>query len=428
MASSNTSSLPPSIGSADWLQHPAAQAVFNALAVDGGEVRAVGGAVRNELMGLPVRDVDLATTVLPQDVMRLAKQAGLQCIPTGIDHGTVTVVSDGIPFEVTTLRRDVETFGRKARVNFSTDWREDAMRRDFTMNALYADAGGNVHDPLGGYGDLTQRRVRFIGDARARIREDYLRILRFFRFMAEYGDPYSPDAEGMAATGAEREGLTTLSGERIRAELLKLLAAPGAVPALAAMAQNDLIAPLIGTAGDVDAVAHLAAIEHAQRLKPDPILRLAALSGAVPPDELQRKLRLSSAETTHLTNAARCTDAAFDPTADQSAVRAFIYRHGPQAYQDGALLAWARSGAAANDATRSAHLDDAREWQAPQLPLRGADVLKRGIEPGPEVGSIVTAFENWWIAAGFPDDAGMLDSKLDALIAASRSRNAAGKS
>lgn len=425
MASSNSSAL-PSVRSADWLRHPAAQAVLNALAADGAEVRAVGGAVRNALMGLPVRDVDLATTAQPQDVMRLAKQAGLQCIPTGIDHGTVTVISDDIPFEVTTLRRDVETFGRKARVNFSTDWREDAMRRDFTMNALYADASGNVYDPLGGYADLMQRRVRFIGDARARIREDYLRILRFFRFMAEYGHPHSPDADGLAATAAERDGLFKLSGERIRAELLKLLAAPGAIPALAAMAQNKLLSPLIGTAGDVDAVAHLAAIEQAQGLTPDPVLRLAALGGAVSAEELQRKLRLSSAEATRLSIAARCTDAAtFDPATEETAVRAFIYRHGTQAYRDAALLAWARSGAAANDAARAARLDRACAWQAPQLPVRGADVLKRGIEPGPEVGSIVAAFEDWWINADFPGDAHMLNSKLDELIAASRSKNSA---
>ncbi len=209
---------------ADWLTRPQTREVFAALTAEGAEARAVGGAVRNALMGIPVKDVDIATTALPGDVMRLADRAGLHAIPTGIEHGTVTVVAGKVPFEVTTLRRDIETFGRHAKVTFTTDWREDAMRRDFTMNALYADPDGTVHDPLGGYADLRARRVRFIGDAHQRIREDYLRILRFFRFAAQYGDARAPDGEGLVAAAAEKAGLVIAIG---RAHPLRTDAAIG---------------------------------------------------------------------------------------------------------------------------------------------------------------------------------------------------------
>ena len=226
MARANDGERLPDLSQADWLSRPATQAVFAALTAHGAEARAVGGAVRNALMGTPVKDVDIATTALPADVMRLATQAGLHAVPTGFEHGTVTVVAQHVPFEVTTLRRDIETFGRHARVTFTTDWTEDARRRDFTMNALYCSADGTVHDPLDGYADVLARRVRFIGDARERIREDFLRTLRFFRFVAEYGNGAPPDPEGLAAAIAEKAGLSGLSGERIRAELLLLLAVP----------------------------------------------------------------------------------------------------------------------------------------------------------------------------------------------------------
>ena len=242
MARAKQSGRLPDLGGAEWLKRPETRRVFAALAAEGAEARAVGGAVRNALMGTPVKDIDIATTALPADVMRLSKQAGLHAVPTGFEHGTVTVVADHVPFEVTTLRKDIETFGRHARVTFTTDWSEDALRRDFTMNALYCGAEGTVHDPLGGYADLVARRVRFIGDARQRIREDYLRILRFFRFLAEYGGGAAPDPEGLAAAIAEKAGLAGLSGERIRTELLRLLGAPGAVDAARAMRDAELAA------------------------------------------------------------------------------------------------------------------------------------------------------------------------------------------
>ena len=424
MARAQEGSELPSLATADWLRRQETRAVFDALTRDGAEARAVGGAVRNALMGLPVKDVDIATTALPHDVMQLAKRAGLQAVPTGIDHGTVTVIAGKVPFEVTTLRRDIETFGRHARVTFSTDWREDAMRRDFTMNALYVDADGVVHDPLGGYADLAARRVRFIGDARERIREDYLRILRFFRFLAEYGDPTAPDPEGLAAVQAERAGLAQLSGERIRAELLRLLGAPGAVPAAAAMRKAGILIPLIGVEGDVVALERLAAIEKHLGHAPDPLLRLATLAGNTPLD-LQTRLRLSSAEGRRLAAAQRCATA-FDPRRNEAAAKEFIYRNGAEDFTAGALLDWARSHAEVDDAARTERVTLPARWTAPALPLRGADVVARGIAPGPAVGRIVNAFEDWWIAAGFPDDAERIGAKLDELVRA-ETRDAAAE-
>ncbi len=326
MARAKNDSGLPSLADAEWLTRPQTRAVFDALTAGGAEARAVGGAVRNALMGVPVKDVDIATTALPEDVMRLAERAGLHPVPTGIEHGTVTVVANKMPFEVTTLRRDIETFGRHAKVTFATDWREDAMRRDFTMNALYCDAEGTVHDPLGGYGDLQTKRVRFIGDARQRIREDYLRILRFFRFGAQYGDADAPDADGLAAATAEKAGLAQLSGERIRAELMLLLAAPSAVPALRSMRDSGIIEPLLGVEGNVELVERLAAIEQTLGRAPEPLLRLAALASGTRED-LRDRLRLSTAEGDRLANAGRRDDA-FDPKTEEAAAKASIYRHG----------------------------------------------------------------------------------------------------
>lgn len=405
----------PDLANADWLTRPATRDVLKALTAEGAEARAVGGAVRNALMGTPVKDVDLATTALPEDVMRLAQKAGLHAVATGIEHGTVTVVSQHTPFEVTTLRRDIETFGRHARVTFTTDWAEDARRRDFTMNALYCDADGTVHDPLNGFEDLLARRVRFIGDARARIREDYLRSLRFFRFLAEYGDATAPDPDGLAATIAEKDGLSGLSSERIRVEMLRLLGAPGARDALRTMEQAGLLQPLLGVVPDLARLERLAAIEAHLGRQADPVLRLAALAlGGADPATLQERLRLSGAETARLRNAA-ARDEAFAPDADQQTVKGFIYRNGPEAYLDGTLMSWVRDGAGAGDARRTALVRLAETWQAPDCPVRGTDVLARGIAPGPDVGRVIAAFEAWWIGEDFPVDEARIAAKLDEL-------------
>ena len=417
MASAKDGGRLPSLAQAEWLRRPGTVAVLTALTAKGGEARVVGGAVRNALMGLPVKDVDIATTALPADVMRLAAQAGLHAVPTGIEHGTVTVIADHVPIEVTTLRRDIETFGRHARVTFTTEWTEDALRRDFTMNALYCGADGAVHDPLGGYADLLARRVRFIGDARARIREDYLRILRFFRFLAAYGDGRPPDAEGLSAAIAERSGLTGLSGERIRAELLLLLAARRAVEAAREMHVAGLLEPLIGVPGNVEQLARLASIEESLGREPDAVLRLAAL--ALGPDadaaRLQERLRLSAAETVRLSQAG-VREAAFEPSSSEREAHAFIYRHGAQAFTDGALMAWARSADEPGNAVRARRVRLPERWQAPELPVRGADVLALGAKPGPEVGRVLSAFETWWIAQGFPTDPARAKAKLSELV------------
>jgi poly(A) polymerase len=405
----------PKLTNADWLTHPATRAVFEALTAEGADARAVGGAVRNALMGTPVKDVDLATTALPEEVMRLAHKAGLHAVATGIEHGTVTVVADHTPFEVTTLRRDIETFGRRARVTFTTDWAEDARRRDFTMNALYCDVDGTVHDPLDGFGDLVARRVRFIGDARARIREDYLRTLRFFRFLAEYGDANTPDPDGLAAAIAEKDGLSGLSSERIRVEMLRLLTTPGAGDALNTMEQAGLLQPLLGVAPDLARLGRLVAIEAHLRRSPDPVLRLAAVAlDRADPFTLQQRMRLSGAETARLQHAA-ARDKAFSPGAGEQTVKAFIYRNGRDAFLDGTLMAWVRDGADADDTQRTALVRLAETWQAPDCPVRGADVLARGLTPGPDVGRVILAFEAWWIGEDFPNDPARIARKLDEL-------------
>ncbi len=405
----------PSLAGAAWLERPETRAVFAALADEGHAVRAVGGAVRDALLGSPVKDVDLATEARPEVAMDLALRAGLKVIPTGLAHGTVTVVSGGVPYEVTTLRRDVETFGRHARVAFTDDWAEDAARRDFTMNALYCDPGGTVFDPLGGYPDLAARRVRFIGDGGARIREDYLRILRFFRLGAEYGaGPF--DAAGLAACEAEREGLARISGERVRAELLRLLAAPRAAEAVAAMDETGVLPIAIGHAAAAPVFLRLIEIERSLGRAPDPLLRLGALaireeSGA---KKLAGRLRLSNAEAEKIARAMG-REAAFDPASPEAEAKRLLYRLGPAAYTDGALTSWARSGDPAGDARRRARLDLPNRWRAPATPFRGADVVALGVSPGPVIGRVLAAFESWWIAEDFPSDPARLRAKLSEL-------------
>jgi poly(A) polymerase len=392
----------PSLKLAPWLAQPETQAVLAALEAGDAHARVVGGAVRNALIGTAVKDLDIATTAVPREIVRLAETAGLKAIPTGIDHGTVTVVTGHVPFEVTTLRRDVETFGRHATVAFTDDWAEDARRRDFTINALYCDREGNVYDPLGGLEDLRAQRVRFIGDAHERIREDYLRILRFFRFTATYAKG-EPDPLGLEASLALRAGLAQLSGERIRGEMMRLLEAPRAVEIIAIMAHAGLIDDVLGCAGDADLFARLAAVEAALDLEPDPLLRLAALAAARPGAALalRERLKLSNAEFERLARVAM-PDRGFDPAQPEREAKAFIYRHDAQTFRDGALLAWAKSGASPDDEARRERFLLPSRWQAPNIPVRGSDVIEAGIAEGPAVGRIVRAFEDWWIAEGFP--------------------------
>jgi tRNA nucleotidyltransferase/poly(A) polymerase len=379
------------------------------LASGGEEARVIGGAVRNELLGETVGEIDIATTAVPEEVTRRVEAAGFKAVPTGIEHGTVTVVIQGAPFEVTTLRVDVETFGRKANVRFGRDWKADAERRDFTMNALSASADGTVYDYVGGLADLAARRVRFIGDPATRIAEDYLRILRFFRFHAAYGNG-APDAAGVAACIAAREGMAGLSRERVRMELLKLLIAAGAETALTAMAEAGLLVPLLAGVPLVPHAGRMAALEAALALSPDPIRRLAALGVLVVEDaeRLSQRLRLSNAERDRLASMGQVWWRRIVPAGDALA-RPWLYRLGAERFLDRVLLAWTRSGADAGDAAWRELVSLPQRWQPPAFPLKAADFIARGVEKGPALGAALRAAEEAWIAAGFPDDAKTLE-------------------
>ena len=392
----------PSTLSARWLADPSTQAVFKALEDGGFTARAVGGIVRNTLLGLPPTDIDIATEALPADTVRLATAAGLKTFPTGLAHGTITVISKGVTFEVTTLRRDVTTDGRHAQVAFTKDWSQDAARRDFTINALYCDRHGTLFDPLGGVVDLSPVKIRFIGDAGARIREDYLRILRFFRLSATYGSDGTLDAAGLAACASHTAGLKRISGERIQAELLKLLAAPHAAPVTKALVNKGIYAALFDTASYVDDFSRLVTIEAKIRAPADPVRRLAALSVSKMSDAtcLDRRLKLSLRDRNRLVAAAKHSSAITVDT-DLAAARAALYRTGVTYYVDAVLLSWARSGHDAGDLAfmKLATLPD--HWQAPVMPVTGADAIAQGMAPGPAIGKLMAAMETDWIAGGF---------------------------
>ncbi len=395
---------------ASWLERPALAALLDALDADGEEARVNGGAVRDALLGLPLGDVDVATTSHPDEVTRRARAAGWKVAPTGIEHGTVTVIVDGQPFEVTTLRRDVATDGRRAVVAFTRDWAEDAQRRDLTINGLYLDRRGVVHDTVGGLDDLKARRVRFIGSARERIREDFLRTLRFFRFHARFAEG-EPDAEGFAAAIVEREGLRRLSGERVRAELLKLLVARRAPETVAVMAGAGLFAPLLGGAPRPSRLKRLAALDADA---PDGLLRLAALTQFVAEDaeRLRERLKLSNAESARLDAIGDLTPRP-DPAAGEQAAKAALYRHGPAAFRDRALLAFADAGAAPDDPAWRDFAALLDRWTPPAMPVTAAELMDRGVAKGPELGRLLKAMEAAWIAAGFPQERSEIDALVD---------------
>jgi poly(A) polymerase len=406
----------PRLHNAPWLWRPETQAVFAALAARNFAARAVGGAVRNALLGLPVTDVDIATTARPDEVVAAAEAAGLKTVPTGIAHGTVTIISGGSACEVTTLRKDVETHGRHATVAFTDDWTADARRRDFTLNALYCSAGGEVFDPLSGYADLMARRVRFIGDAGERIREDYLRILRFFRFTAAYGEG-PPDRPGLDACVRERAGLSVLSGERMREEMLRLLAAPRAAELIGAMLDFGLLPQVLGLAPRPGLLTRLANLQAALGLAPDAVVRLAALAVEVPEDaeRLRTRFRLSNEEAARLVRAS-IRAPAIDPNASESAAKAYLYAEGAAAFQERVLFAWARSGDAPTSDAWRLRLALPERWHAPNFPIGGADVMALGVSAGPRVGELLRTLETWWIAGGFTADKAALRAKLVELV------------
>jgi len=413
---------------APWMER-ADLAALNA-ALGKGQARYVGGAVRDSLLDQPVKDIDMATLLQPRETMRRLKAAGITAIPTGIEHGTVTAVLPGGPVEITTLRHDVSTDGRRATVSFAHDWSEDAARRDFTINALYADpASGEIFDYFGGLADLAARRVRFIGDARQRIREDHLRILRYFRFQARFGSQPA-DAEAESACAELAATLMGLSRERVGMEMMNLLGLPDPAPTVARMAQLGVLAVVLPEA-DPATLAALVAEEQRQSVAPDALRRLAAL---LPPDVTQAetiasRFRLSGAQKKRLALAAGRNEepsplqgrglgegaANTDPTARlphsptlspegerEQAARALAYRLGREGALDRLLLAGASI----------APLDG---WEIPVFPLKGGEVVARGIKAGPEVARVLRSVEARWVSEGFPDAARvstMVDEEL----------------
>lgn len=401
----------------DWMTAPPTRAVMDALRADGNEARFVGGCVRdtmmNEVRGMnrPVGDIDIATDAAPERVMALLTKAGLKAVPTGIDHGTITAVADGTPFEVTTLRRDVETFGRHARVAFTDDWAEDAARRDFTINAMFLTIDGRLFDPFGGLTDIKTGRVRFVGEARARIAEDVLRLLRYFRFFAHFDRP-PPDADALAACGEFAPKLPTLSGERVRAELFKLLAAPAPAPTLDLMARERVLDHVLAEADDVPRLAALTAIETGVlKRAPDSLLRLAAVlvGGGPAAMTVAVRLRLSNKERARLM--ALASSAPISPPMDERTMRRLLQRLGAEPFADHVLINWAeaRVKGTADDRAWRALFEASHAWTPISFPIRGEDALTLGLAPGPDIGELMTAVEEWWAGQDFrPDRAACL--------------------
>lgn len=389
---------------AGFLDDPALQRLFDVIEKAGGEIRVNGGAVRNALMGQsidPANAVDLSTTLLPERVVEVLEQAGNKAVPTGIEHGTITAVIEGAAFEITTLREDIETDGRHAVVSFGTDWKADARRRDFTMNALYCERDGTLHDPLGGYGDLMAGTVRFIGDPDERIAEDWLRMLRFFRFFAWYGSG-RPDAEGLKACARRKQELGALSAERLWQETKKMLAAPDPSRALLWMRQSGVLTALLPETEKwgIDAVHGLTASETQHGWEPDALLRLMAI---IPPrleiiEGLAKRLKLSNDERDRLIAWATASSLQLDTS---EATRAAIYQHGANAISDKLKLAVAAQSEDTGRKDLAGLLEIAENWSPPPFPVSGKDLAELGYRPGPGMGEQLTALEKRWVASDF---------------------------
>lgn len=404
-------------GRADWLADKHLQKLLAALKQGGEEARLAGGAVRNALIGQPVADIDIAATTVPEETIRRAAAAGFKTVPTGIEHGTITVIAGGKPYEVTTLRADVETDGRRAKVIFGRDWKADAERRDFTINALYAEADGTIVDLVGGIADIEARRLRFIGDAEARIREDYLRILRFFRFFAWYGEG-RPDAEGLKACARLKDGLAQLSAERVWSELKKLLSAPDPSRALLWMRQAGVLSAVLPESEKwgIDAIHGLAKAGKDLGWPADPMLRLEAI---VPPDAVRMKtlgerLRLSNEEADRLRHWALTV--APDAKATETELAKKLYYGDRAGYLDRIRLALgaARTRAAEDNQAMmeaggfSRLLNFTLKWQKPVFPIKGADLTALGGSPGPKLGATLKNLEKEWVESGFTLERGAL--------------------
>jgi poly(A) polymerase len=394
-----------------WLEEPETRAVMQAL----GNARFVGGAVRNAMLGLAVVDIDIAVPVPPEETVKLLEAADIKAIPTGFDHGTITAIKNGKVFEITSLRRDVATDGRHAVVAYTSEWDEDAGRRDFTINALYAAADGEVFDYVGGLEDLIAGRVRFVGDPRARIREDYLRILRLFRFHAWYGKG-EMDAEGLHAAAEGKSGLAQLSGERIAKELLRLLECPNPAPVLRTMTASGILPELLPFALQLPRLERLIHADADNFFPPDALLRLAAL---LPDDPsaaraVAERLKLSGAARARLEALAGLTEKTPAHLSAQ-AVRKLLYRLGAAAFKDRVRLNWAAAAPGSNAISWRMQLSVADAYEKPRFALSGHDVMLAGVPEGPQVGQILAQLEDWWIEQDFPDDAPALAEQLKAL-------------
>jgi poly(A) polymerase len=396
-----------------WMQEPATRMLLAALGQAGIDARFVGGCVRDALLGLPIADVDLATPARPQDVIAALDKAGIKAVPTGIEHGTVTAVfsSLGPPrhFEITTLRRDVETDGRHARVAFGADWAEDAARRDFTINAIYLDPDGTVHDPVGGLADLAAHRVRFVGDAATRIAEDVLRVLRYYRFEARFGTGQG-DATARAACRAAVPLLPKLSAERVAQELLRLLAVADHVPALRMMQEDGVLAAILPEATRLDRLARLLDLD----LASDPLLRLAALIDveAAGAKALAERLRLSNTDRDRLVGLAQPWP--LDPEADDRTLRLLLYRVGAECMTDLAMLILAEGRLGRARET----LAVAATWEPPKFPIAGRDVTALGIPSGPRIGQLLAEIRRWWEEGDFTADRDACLARLREIAAA----------
>ena len=388
----------------EWLKRADLQTLFAAF--PDGALRFVGGCVRNSLMGHAVSDIDIASKLDPDAMMAALKEAGIRYVETGVAHGTITAVIKGTPYEITSLRQDVETDGRRAVVSFTQDWDKDAQRRDLTVNALYADLSGHVFDPTGeGLEDLKARKFRFVGDAALRIREDYLRLLRFFRFMAWYGGEAPFDSEALTAARELQSGLKKLSAERVWSELKKLLLAPDPSRVVRVMSQQGVLETLLPESSNADGLELYVKLEQREGLAPDPLARLMAMSAREPLQMalLAKRLKMSKSETARLRGWAD-DDGVLDPYADDRTKFQVIYKSGKAVVIDRARL----RAAGEPDVIKSAHwislADLAAGWTRPEFPLTGNDLKEAGVKPGPEMGRVMKALEALWVRSGFTVD------------------------